>query len=382
MVTARVADVLSSEPTGDSGASAPPVMTGPMWMPEQPPTFWRLISWHWQPVPLYAVLFAVLLAAYAYGVITLHRRGLSWPLHRILAWTTGSLAVVWVTNSGIEGYGMLLFSPHMFQHMTLSMLAPILLLLGAPVTLLLRALPARHRIAGPVHHRILAVLHSRFGKVVAHPAFTWPFFMGSLYGIYFSPLFDQLMSTLWGHYLMLAHFLASGLLFFGPVLAIDPWPRRSGALPRFIELLMGTPLHAFFGVIMMMTSNPLVDFFTQPPADWGIDPINDQWLAGSIAWMFGEIPTLGVMLILARQWHHSDARAARRADRQARRDGDAALKTYNAWLRGLHGLPPTHTVPNDQAPANGPASTTERLAESGSPQHGPTGGISERFPLG
>jgi putative copper resistance protein D len=40
---------------------------------------------------------------------------------------------------------MALFSVHMAQHMVLSMLAPILLLLGAPITLALRVLPA----AGP-----------------------------------------------------------------------------------------------------------------------------------------------------------------------------------------------------------------------------------------
>jgi putative copper resistance protein D len=40
-----------------------------------------------------------------------------------------------------------MFSVHMGQHMILSMLVPILLVLGAPVTLALRALPAVGRSA-------------------------------------------------------------------------------------------------------------------------------------------------------------------------------------------------------------------------------------------
>ncbi|MBA8824061.1 putative copper resistance protein D [Saccharopolyspora lacisalsi] len=354
----------------DTPGDPAPVMNGPMWMPEQPPTLWRLIDWHWQPIPLYPVLMLLLMGLYAYGVHKLRQRNLSWPIHRTGLWMTGCLVVAWGTTSGVEGYGMLLFSAHMFQHMTLSMLAPILMLLGAPTTLLLRALPTNQRFAGRLRRVVLTVLHSWFMRAITHPLFTWPLFIGSLYGIYFTPLFDQLMSTVLGHYFMLGHFLISGLLFFGPTLAIDPWPRRNGHLARIIELLMGSPIHAFFGVIIMMTPNLLVDFFAQPPPSWGVDPVSDQWLAGSIAWMFGELPTLGSMLVVARQWHHSDARAARRAERQARRDGDAELKAYNDWLRGLHGLQPAHDVPNDQAPTADITSPQNEPVET-SPQHQP-----------
>ena len=36
---------------------------------------------------------------------------------------------------------------------------------------------------------------------------TLPLFIASLYGLYFTSLFDTLMRTSWGHELMLAHFL-------------------------------------------------------------------------------------------------------------------------------------------------------------------------------
>ena len=86
-----------------------------------------------------------------------------------------------------------MFSVHMVQHMIISMLSPILLLLGAPVTLALRALPTAGRGATGPRELLVALLHSRYLRVVTHPAFTIPLFIASLYALYFTPLFDLLM---------------------------------------------------------------------------------------------------------------------------------------------------------------------------------------------
>ncbi len=117
-------------------------MTGPMWMPTAPPTLGRLLAWHPQPLPIEPL--ACLLALVAVRARPCGGCGgaaTAWPLHRTLLWAAGVLSVAAVTCTGINGYGMGMFSVHMVQHMVLSMLSPILLLLGAPVTLALRALP-------------------------------------------------------------------------------------------------------------------------------------------------------------------------------------------------------------------------------------------------
>ena len=71
------------------------------------------------------------------------------------------------------------------------------------------------------------------------------------------------------------------------------------------------------------------------PTVWGVSPISDQSTAGGLAWGFGELPTLIVLLILFLQWSKSDEREARRKDRKADRDGDLELADYNAYLAGL-----------------------------------------------
>src|SRR5204862_2164023 len=97
--------------------------------------------------------------------------------------------------TGLGSYGMVLFSVHMIQHMGLSMVSPILLLLGAPITLALRTLrPATQGRYG-VREIIVVVLRSRVARVLTSPLITLPLFIASLYGLYFTSLFDTLMST-------------------------------------------------------------------------------------------------------------------------------------------------------------------------------------------
>ena len=65
-----------------------------------------------------------------------------WPLGRTIAWYSGLAVLAFGAISGLTVYGQTVFSLHMSQHMTLSMVAPVLLVLAAPITLALRALPA------------------------------------------------------------------------------------------------------------------------------------------------------------------------------------------------------------------------------------------------
>ncbi|MEU3448980.1 cytochrome c oxidase assembly protein [Streptomyces thermolilacinus] len=275
------------------------------------------------------------LALYGWGVVRLRRRGDAWPVGRTVFFTIGVLTVALVMCTGLNDYGMVMFSVHMVQHMVISMLSPILLLLGAPVTLALRALPVAGRGAKGPRELLLMLLHSRYMRVITHPAFTIPMFIASLYALYFTPLFDFLMGSTTGHIAMMVHFLAVGLVFFWPIMGVDPGPHRPGYVMRMLELFAGMPFHAFFGIALMMASEPMVGTYAHPPASLGIDALADQIAAGGIAWAFSEIPSVVVLVALLYQWYHSEQRAAKRSDRAADRDGDKELEAYNAYLASL-----------------------------------------------
>jgi putative membrane protein len=234
---------------------------------------------------------------------------------------------------------MELFSVHMVQHMVLGMLTPLLLVMGAPITLLLRSLSGGRR-RQAVRRFVLVVLHSPVMRTLTHPLATVVLFLFSLYGLYFTPLFDVLMSTMWGHNLMLLHFAALGGLYFWGVLGIDPAPRRrreivSAPLRRVLELAVTLPFHAFFGVAVMMSTTLIVGFYAHPIAGWGIAPLTDQQTGGGIAWAFTEIPTLAVLGILFWRSQRSEARANARVESRAPARADDELGAYNAYLSQL-----------------------------------------------
>jgi cytochrome c oxidase assembly factor CtaG len=285
--------------------------------------------------PFFLVGCVLLLVLYGWGVLRLRLRGDRWPVGRTLAFTVGVLTVGVTMCTRLNDYGMVQFSVHMVQHMILSMLSPILLLLGAPVTLALRALPTAGRGRTGPRELLVKLLHSRYMRIVTHPAFTIPLFVASLYALYFTPLFDTLMGSKVGHIAMMVHFLAVGLLFFWPIMGVDPGPHRPGYVMRMLELFAGMPFHAFFGIALMMASEPMVTTFKHPAASLGLDPLEDQTMAGGIAWAFSEIPSVIVLVALLFQWYTSEQRQARRSDRAADRNGDAELVAYNAYLASL-----------------------------------------------
>jgi putative membrane protein len=306
-----------------------------MWVPDQPPTWGRMFLPHLDAVSVLPVLSILGLLVYLAAVVRLGRSGVRWPWWRTLAWVAGVVSLFAVTGTWLNGYSMLLFSVHMTQHMVLSLITPLLLLIGAPVTLALRTLPRGRGPAGAPRALLLDALHSRFARFVASPFFTVPLFIASLYGIYFTPLFDALMSNPVGHQFMLAHFVVVGLLFFGPIVAADPWPRSLSHPARILELFLPVPFHAFFGVAIMMAGSLVVQTFAHPPAGWGVDVLGDQGEAGGVVWAFGELPTVLVLTVVFLSWASSEERRGRALDRAADRTEDAERVAYNARLRAL-----------------------------------------------
>jgi cytochrome c oxidase assembly factor CtaG len=223
--------------------------------------------------------------------------------------------------------------------MLLSMLVPILLVLGAPVTLLLRALPVAARGAPPGPREwVLAGVHSPVARFVTHPLFALPVFVGTYYALYFSDLFGWALTQHWAHVAMNVHFILAGWIFFWPIIGIDPSPRRLPAPARLGVLFASVPFHAFFGVALMNGNTVIGDAFYRSLAlPWVPDLLEDQKLGGGLTWASGEFPLLIVIIALLIQWSRADERSARRADRRADADGDADLKAYNEMLRRLAG---------------------------------------------
>ncbi|MGH3729650.1 MAG: cytochrome c oxidase assembly protein [Micromonosporaceae bacterium] len=310
--------------------------------PDGPPTG-RAILLDWLPSPVFLGLAAVAVICYSAGFWRLRRAGTPWPVWQLASWCAGWAVVVVATSSGLAAYAPLMFSVHMAQHLVLMTLAPILMVLGAPVTLALRALrrTTEPGMRGPREWLRLA-LHSRVTKLLAHPVVALAVLTVSLFGMYFTSLYELALRYHVAHLAMLLHLLAAGYLFYWAVVGVDPTPHRVAPPVRMLVLFAGMAFHAFFGVALMQSGFPMAaGWYAELDLPWLGDPLADQRTAGGIAWSFGEIPSLVVAIALVAQWLRADEREARRFDRAVERaavTGDASQDphvAYNAYLKRL-----------------------------------------------
>ncbi|WAL69103.1 cytochrome c oxidase assembly protein [Amycolatopsis cynarae] len=130
------------------------------------------------------------------------------------------------------------FRGSMAQHMLLGMYAPLGLMLGAPATLLLRTLPtARAR-------QLTTFLHSRYVRFISRPATALVLSSGSLFVLYFTPLYEATATHPVVHWLIHLHSIAAGCLFTYVIAGPDPAPDRPGVPVRLAYLGATIALHA------------------------------------------------------------------------------------------------------------------------------------------
>ena len=304
------------------------------------PTLSRIL-WSYEPDALMIGILITMVGLYVKGVIVLTKRGDKWPVGRTISFALGISVIDFATSGGLGLYAHFSFSHHMMAHMLLGMIAPIGLVLGAPITLALRTLPqGRTSEERGVRGTLLAALHSKLGVFYTNPIVALLIFDGSLFGLYFTNLFADLMQSHIGHLLMNLHFIAAGFLFFFVIIGIDPNPRRIPHLVQMVVLFAAMSIHAFFSVALMSTTT-LIDkgYFASLQTPWLTDLLADQKLGGSIGWSMGEIPILIALVATFINWLKDDTREAKRIDRKTARQAAMGepddLANYNQYLQEL-----------------------------------------------
>ncbi|WGH90580.1 cytochrome c oxidase assembly protein [Auritidibacter ignavus] len=301
-----------------TGYELPPELTFDRWFTE-----WRL-NWLWVAIIVFLALW------YLRAFLRLRRRGDNWPVLRLVSFMAGLVVLMWVTSGAPAVYGMILFSAHMVAHMTLTMIAPLFMVLGAPITLAMRSLPARADGTRGPREWMLWLLQSWWAKLVTHPIFAAINFAGSILIFYYTPFFGFALDQHIGHELMNFHFLITGFIFASVMVGIDPLPHRPNYPLRLVLLLATMVFHAFIGVAMTGSESLLeAEWFSAIGRDWGPSAIADQQIGGAIMWGIGEFPTVIMAIITVVQWRRHDLAVAARRDRRADRDGDAELQAWN-----------------------------------------------------
>ena len=200
-------------------------------------------AWRLDPLIVGGLVSAALL--YIEGVSRVKRAAEAngFPRRRVFYFMSGLIVVFVALQGPIEVRADARFSVHMVQHVLLAMVAAPLLLLGTPVTLALRACSARTR------RRVLVpFLRSRAVAVLTQPLVGWSVFVVVIWGSHYTALYEAALGSALIHALEHLVYLATALLFWWPIVGLDPGPSRISHPARILYLFLAMAQTAFLGL--------------------------------------------------------------------------------------------------------------------------------------
>jgi putative membrane protein len=261
-----------------------------------------LTAWQTDPLSVLVLLGSICAAgAYLIGVRRLASKGRRWSRWRIASFLGGILIVVIAVDSGLSSYSNSVFYLHTVQHVLLMSGAPVLLALSAPMTLWLQAS------SRSLQTYLLRILHSKVFEAITFPAVVAIL----SYGVMLSYFLSGFYTFSEEHPLVLGItnvvFLASGCLYWWPVVGLDPSRWKLSFPAKLGYLATAIPVTTFLGLGLVS-------------ARYSIDPaihtLADTHAGGGALWVLSELYTLGAMGAVLVQLMHSDQRAGARYDRK------------------------------------------------------------------
>ncbi|KJY43872.1 hypothetical protein VR41_01130 [Streptomyces sp. NRRL B-1568] len=271
----------------------------------------------WQADPFGLALIAVLGGLYAWGVISLRRRGERWPAGRTAAFAVLGLGMTAVaTMSSLAVYDRVLFWPAAVQNITLDLLAPLGLALGDPLSLARRALPAR---AG---ERLSRALRGRLVRLLTFPLVSTVLVLASELCIYFTPYFETALRHEAVHRLMYLQLLLTGCLFVLPMLSReDMLPAWCNHPLRALFVFLDGLVDAVPGIVVM-TSGTLIagGWYGAQHRGWGPAPDRDQVLGGGLMLAIAELVGLPFLIAVFAEWVRAERMRTAELDRRLDRE--------------------------------------------------------------
>lgn len=250
------------------------------------------------------------------------------PVDRIPAWRSTcfflGLFLVWVAvASPLAAFDERSLSVHMIQHLLLMTVAPPLLWLGAPMMPFLHGLPQRvvQRIIGPFF-RSTAV--KQLGKALGQPAFCWLAAAVALIGWHVPAAFTLALESEGWHVVEHVSFLASGLLFWWPV--IRPWPSTvtSRKWSMLLYLFLATlPCDVLSG-FLVFSERIVFPIYLSQSQHTAFSVLADQECAGALMWTIVTLVYLVAGALLATHLLSRSSAVAGNEPGQAKSDGQPA----------------------------------------------------------
>jgi cytochrome c oxidase assembly factor CtaG len=260
-----------------------------------------LLSWPFDPWLLAGLILTA--GIYLRGWLSLRSRENSrWQFSQLLAFLGGIAAIFLALASPIDLFAAFLLQVHMVQHLLLMMVAPPLLWLGEPMIPLLRGLPVPIRtywVAPLFRSRALR----RIFELITQPTTALVLFTVVTWFWHLPPIYEVALRSQRWHYLQHVCFLASGLVFWYPV--VRPFPARPtwSLWLLFPFLILADLQNTILSALLTFSSHVLYPYYQEMPRLNGVSALDDQAAAGVVMWVPGSVVyllplfTLGVRML-------------------------------------------------------------------------------------
>jgi putative copper resistance protein D len=147
------------------------------------------------------------------------------------------------------------------------------------------------------------------------------------YATHLTGFYNAALSSTPVHDLEHALYLTAALLFWWPIVGLDPAPRKLSYPARLLYLVAVMPLEAFLAVAIL-SGEPYQHYLQLPPPWGGAHAIADVSQASSFMWIAGDLATLIAALLVTGAWLRHDTIRQRRIE--ADEDKRAALAAAHA----------------------------------------------------
>jgi len=230
-----------------------------------------------------AVALAALL--YARGWFRIRRRFPSTiSARRFGAFMVGLLSVWIAIGSPLTSFHHELLTIHMVQHVLLMAVAPPLMLIGAPALPLQYGLPWRS-----ARRALQQVLRSPatqpLRRLLTHPVVCWLAPVAALIGWHVPAVFELSMHSRWWHDVQAVSFLATGILFWAPVVQS---PASGATAPRWwmpLYLFAATLPCDALSAFLVFCDRVVYPSYASAPRFLNVSPLHDQECAGALMWV-------------------------------------------------------------------------------------------------
>ena len=287
-----------------------------------PPLLTYLTAWHLDPIALVVLLVAAVV--YARGLLAARRRGIRWPLWRILGFYALGLGSYAYISFGFLG----VFSADLRWAFT-TRIALLLLAVPAFISMGKPAALARVAMGETDVARLDRFLDSRLLRLTGNAVFE-PIFSFALFMMFLTTISGVVRTSLAGQWGVSILIPLIGVLTVIPIIENTTLHTSLFISVEFVLAFAAFVFDAIPGILLRINETVLDGLGAVPGLvpGWFPSPLRDQQLSGDILWLLAEVFNVPVLIVLLMRWNKVDRRESKSIDDLSDEEVEALTRAH------------------------------------------------------